>query len=149
MSQHYFLFDWVKGGVSMSKRLRDAGVTKRFIALGVSAILNVLLVCFLIVACTYGNAFNGKYSLGLSSAVKSNYLVLVYSGGKVTDYYTIKNGVIQYSKDTGATYWVADDGGLLWLKADVAVKEIKDTDEYHRLRKEYNLDKIDKKNSSE
>lgn len=129
----------------MNKKLRDVGVTKRFIALGVSAMLNVLLVCFLVVACTYGNAFNGKYSLGLSDVVKSNYLVLVYSGGKVTDYYTITNGVIQYSKDTGATYWV-DDGQLLWLKADVAVKEIKNADQYHKLREKYNLDKVDEKN---
>ncbi len=132
----------------MTKKLREVGITKKFIALGVSAMLNVMLICFLVVACTYGNAFNGKYSLGLSSAVKSNYLVLVYSGGKVTDYYTIKNGTIQYSKDTGATYWVADDG-LLWLKASVAVKEIKDKDQYKKLREKYNLDSVDEKNRTE
>jgi len=132
----------------MTKKLREVGVTKRFIALGVSAMLNVMLICFLVVACTYGNAFNGKYSLGLSSAVKSNYLVLVYSGGKVTDYYTIKNGVIQYSKDTGATYWVADEG-LMWLKADVGVKEVKSPEEYQKLRKKYNLDNVDKANREE
>jgi hypothetical protein len=111
------------------------------VARGFSYMLNILLICLLFVTVTYGGAYNGKYNMGLFEG--KDYLVMLYSGDKVVNFWVLDDGRIERNPENNTTIWEID-GKTYSATGTIVVIELNDKElNYKAMKKKYNLDDSD------
>ncbi|AYP68622.1 hypothetical protein EalM132_00110 [Exiguobacterium phage vB_EalM-132] len=111
---------------------------KTAIKLILSVMLNLLLTILLAISLTYGAAFNGQYSLGVTGMTDKN-IVLLYSETKLLNYWVVSEGVIYTNPKQDFVSWEVD-GNAYWSKGTVVVIQVKDPDrlDYDSISERYN-----------
>lgn len=111
---------------------------KLSIKLGLSLMLNLFLVVLLTVSLTYGNAFGGKYSLGIPNVPEKG-IVFLYSEKALLNYWIVSDGVIYGDRDDDFVNWQVENN-TFWSNGTVVVMEVNDTStiDYEEIKNKYN-----------
>lgn len=90
-----------------------------------SIIAMLILVAFISTGC-FSGAQNQLAKTG-RNLTASDYLVILYSGGKPVQHWVVTNKVVNNEENSDGYYWF-DEGRMVRVSGDIVVEEIKGVD---------------------